>query len=442
MKSKKLFLSLIPSLLSVSMSAQVLTFSKAYDLAVLNSNEIKSAEYMLESSKKNKDMQSSALYPQINLSVSQKKSEYVYNLKATSLSNPNVSQDMTSATVSLKQQVYNPELYANIEYEKLRNRVMTYDVDIQKQELAKELFKTYLNILQSKNKIELFKVSLEYQKYMLESFEKKYEPRLANKVDLLQVKVDYANSKIDLKKEMKLLKVYELMLKHFTGEENFDMPSLDYSKMNIDKINEFIASVSNGDDFSSNLEFKKALATKEMIQKEENGAFYGYYPKISLDASYSKFKIDNPTSDSSYDKIQNIMLSLSLPIYQGGYTSDKVESIRLKKNAAQEDMLEVQKNKQVQYEELMSKLKSSAESIDTYNEALESANLYFDSVSQSYDKGLKSIIDFYEAKSKIYEVKYKYIENIYEMVDSYIGLMIIKNSFENLKLIDGIMRNR
>lgn len=105
-------------------------------------------------------------------------------------------------------------------------------------------------------------------------------------------------------------------------------------------------------------------------------------------------------------------------------------------------MLEVQKNKQVQYEELMSKLKSSAESIDTYNEALESANLYFDSVSQSYDKGLKSIIDFYEAKSKIYEVKYKYIENIYEMVDSYIGLMIIKNSFENLKLIDGIMRNR
>ena len=437
-KNKSIFL--ILSLFGISLSAEVLSFSKAYNLAVVNSNAIKSIEYMSESNKKKKDMESSALYPQINLSISRKKSDYKYNVKATSSANPNVSQEMTNASVTFKQQVYNPELYAKIEFEKFRNRVIEYDVGIQKQELAKELFQTYLNILQSTNKIEMFKANIEYQKYTLESFEKKFEMDLANKVDLLQVKVDYANAKIDLKKEMKLLKVHKLMLMHFTGEKNFEMPNIDFSKINVSKINEFIISVSSDDDFSSNLEFKKALATKEMVKKEEDSAFYAHYPKISLDASYSQFDIDNPTTDSSFDRIQSIMLTLSLPIYQGGYVSDRVESLRLKISSAQEDIFEVQKNKKVQYEELISKLKSSAESIDTYNEALESAELYLESVSQSYEKGLKSIIDFHEAKSKIYEVKYKYIENIYEMVDSYIGLMIIKNSFENLKLIDGIMR--
>lgn len=441
MKSRTSLLSLAAFLLGVSLNADVLTFSRAYELTLKNSNAVKSAEYMLESGKKNKDMESAALYPQINLSLSQKTSDYKYNVKAASPANRDVSQDMTSASLTFRQQLYNPELYAKIEFEKLRNKVMSYDVQIRKQELAKELFKTYLSILESKNKIELFKAKAEYQKYTLESFEKKYEMGLANKVDLLQMKVDHANSEIDLKKEMKLLRVHELMLKHFTGEESFEMPSIDYSEISAQKINELIASVSTDVDFSSNLEFKKALSTKEMIQKEQDGAFSAHYPKINLDASYAKFDIDNPTSDASYDKIQNISVTLSLPIYQGGYASDKVESIRLKKSAAQEDIYEVQKNKRVEYEELMSRLASSSESIDTYNEALHSAELYLESVSQSYEKGLKSIIDYHEARSKIYEVRYKYIENIYEMLDSYIGLMIIRNSFENLRFIDDIMRS-
>ncbi|MDQ1245049.1 MAG: outer membrane protein, partial [Campylobacterota bacterium] len=48
-------------------------------------------------------------------------------------------------------------------------------------------------------------------------------------------------------------------------------------------------------------------------------------------------------------------------------------------------------------------------------------------------------IDLNDAKNKLYEVRYKYIENIYEMVNSYIGLLMVTDNFKDIGLLDKLV---
>lgn len=102
-------------------------------------------------------------------------------------------------------------------------------------------------------------------------------------------------------------------------------------------------------------------------------------------------------------------------------------------------MIDTKKQVQVQYNEYLVSFNSSAESVSMYKNAVESAELYVKSVEQGYEHGLKSIIDLNEANTKLYDVKYKYLDNIHGMVDSYIGLLIVSNNFENIGLLDKIV---
>ena len=133
------------------------------------------------------------------------------------------------------------------------------------------------------------------------------------------------------------------------------------------------------------------------------------------------------------------MLTLDIPIYSGGYVSSRVTSAKLMRQAANEDLISVQKQVKVAHDEYLALFEASTESVAMYVEALSSAELYVEAITQGYDHGLKSITDLNDAKNKFYEVKYKYIENIYEMVNSYIGLLIVSNSVDDVTILDDLV---
>jgi outer membrane protein len=198
-------------------------------------------------------------------------------------------------------------------------------------------------------------------------------------------------------------------------------------------------SILESTDFSNNLEILQASIAVKIAQLETTNAFDAHYPTLDLEASLTGYDTDDPTTDSLYRDISSVMLKLNIPIYSGGATSSRVREKRLMTQSSTEDLLDIQKKVQVKYDEYMARLEASIESVSMYKSAYESALLYVDSIEKGYNHGLKSIIDLNDAKNKQYEVTYKYIENIYEMVDSYIGLLIITNDFKNIDLLDKLV---
>jgi len=439
MKSSKILkFAFVASLLAGSLSAQVLTFSQAYDLALLNANRIKSSVYQADSNKESINQEKSRLYPQISFSSYYRRSEQELNVKNRSVQNDEIKQSLLSYAVSLRQSLYNAQTYSRIGIEQSRDELTQTKVELYKKELAQEVFTVYLDVLKSVNKIELFKSYLEYNKYKLQALTKKYEMNLSNKMDLLEVQVDYNSAQIDLDKETRLLKVSKLKLEKFIGQVEYELPIVESDKSiveNMTMMREFIADGS----LVKNLEIKQAKIARQMAQKEIKNAYNEHMPTLDFDASYSMFDTDNPTSDSDYDNIQQYRVTLNIPIYTGGYVSSKVTAAELMSKASAEDLLDTQKEAKVRYDEYLALYDAASDSVTMYKGAIESAELYVEAIQQGYEHGLKSIIDLNDAKSKMYEVKYRYVENMYEMVDSYVGLLIVTNRFEAIELLDKLL---
>lgn len=412
-------------------SAEVLVFSKAYELALENANDIKSSLYLSQSDKEKIKQEESQLYPQINLSAYYKKTEYVSNPE-----NYKTKQGLMNYTLSVRQSVYNPEIYSKIDIQKSKSEYSQTRVELEKEELAQNLFNTYLDVLKSKNRIELLKSYLEYSKYRLQELTKKYEMRLSNKMDLLEMKVAYNSAQIDLNKEKKLINVYNLKLKQLIGDIEYELPIIDTDKSIKDMISLMKEKIISD---KKSLKVKQAQVAVQIQNAEVENAIDGHRPKLNLDATYAKYSTDDPTVEAPYNNTKSIMLTLNIPIYSGGYISSRVTSAELMRQATNEDLISVKKQVKVEYDEYSALFEASSESVSMYKEALDSAELYVEAISQGYDHGLKSITDLNDAKNKFYEVKYKYIENIYEMVNSYIGLLIITNNVDDITLLDNLV---
>lgn len=435
MKNKILFLFLV---VVTSLNAEVLTFSKAYELALENTHSIKASIFKMEGSKERLEQEKSQLYPQINLSASYKKTEYNYN-ESYNASGDTIEQGLINYSLSLKQSIYNAEIYSRISLERSRNELYEVGVELEKEELAQRVFKVYLDLLKTNNKIELYKAYVEYTKSKLDELNKKYDMFMVSKMDLLEMKVEHKSAQIDLKKEKKLLTVNKLKLKQLIGENEYTLASINPDKHILSTIGFIKSSVIDKNDFSSNLQLLKAKLSLELAKKDIDNSFVAHYPKLDLQASYSGYDTDDPTSDSLYSDVSSVMLMLNIPIYSGGRISSRVKELQYNYEATNEEYIDTQKEIEVMYDEYFALLEASIESVSMYQEALESSKLYVSAVEQGYEHGLKSIIDLNDANNKEYEVKYKYIENIYEMVDSYIGLLIVTNDFKNIDLLDKLI---
>jgi len=441
MKSKMgIRLLLLLSLFTSYASAEVLLFSKAYELALLNANAIKSSVYQAEASKEKINQEYSKLYPQINFSARYSKSDYAENKNFRGSTN-HIRQGLMNSTLSLQQSIYNADTYSRIAMETSRSKLYEIDTDLKKEELAQNVFKVYLDLLKSHNKIKLFESYLAYNKSRLDVLTKKYDMHLANKMDLLQMRVEYSSSLIDLKKEKKLLKVNQLRLDQLIGDVEYELPTLDSNKQISDNI-ELMRTlfVNQGHSFEKNLKVLQAQVSLKLAKEQVTNSFDAHLPRLDLQASASKYKTDDPTSDSAYSDVDQVALVLNIPIYSGGSVSSSVASSELLSKARNEDLLNTKKEAKVEYNEKLAFFDASSESVTMYKDAVASAELYVDAIEQGYNHGLKSIVDLNEAKNKLYEVKYKYVDNMYGMIDSYIALLRVTNNFESLSLLDELVR--
>ena len=436
MKNSKLLYVFVTLCFSVVLNAETLTITKAYELSLENSNDLKSTNYQVESKKENINQVKSELYPRVNFSASHSKTDFEINHLQNRVDYEQI-ETSTDYTISLNQTIYNKELFSKINMEETRVKLYAINAKLQEQELAKRVLKSYLDILKSKNLINYYKSVSNHNQSKLKAVKKRFEMNLSNKMDLLEIEVEYNSSKLDLVKEKKLLDVYKLRLKQLIGDTKFDLPKVDFNTIDLTNIKQMRKVVISHNNLESNLLLKQASLGKILSAKEMENSLSGHYPKVTINAKYTKYESDDITTD--YENMKRVGLQIEIPIYRGGYTSSRVISSKLMNKAANEDLLMVKKDIKIEYEELLALFDTSITTLDMYIETYKSAKLYYNSVSIGFENGLKSIVDLHDAQSKVNNVEYKYMESIHELVNNYVGLLIVTNNFEDLKLIDKIL---
>ena len=430
---------IISSILLInSLYANVLLPSAAYELALTNSNEIKSNSLQLESKKEDLNQLLSKYYPQIDLTFDYNHTDYEYN-ELQNRTNYDITEKSLDSILSLRQSIYNRETNTKVDLERKRVKLAEIQLNKQKQELSKDIFKAYLTALSTNNKIDLLNSYLLYNEQILQSVEKKYTMNLSSKMDLLEATLEVNRSKIDLIKEKKLLKTYLFNLEQLTNTKDITLPKINFENFEI-------SSIINGKDLSknqnsyikNNLEYIEASEAIKLSNLELLNAQSAHYPTLDFDARYTDYRSNSITTD--YENSMRISLKLKIPLYSGGYVSSRIKSSKILKKASVEDLESVKKDLTLRYSELLSLLNTSRRSVDIYKEALISAKAYLEFITQGYDNGLKSSIDLYEAKSKVFEIKYDYIQNIQDFIQVYVDYLILNNDIQRLNKIDNIIQ--
>jgi len=415
---------------TLTLNAAPLTFSKAYNLAVEKSHTIKSSDYMYQSEIQKIKEEKSALYPHLNLSASYKKARYY----ATDVS----KQTVANYALSLNQNIYNAGTYARINVQKQRSKYANLDVKQKKIALTQDIMKAYLDAMRSDAKIKLLESEIAYTRSIQTKIQKQFVMRLSDKVDLLEMQVEYNSAKIELDKERKIYNTYIQTLEEYTEQTNIEMPQINLQD-DIQPLLYDMQRAASGQ--MESVDIEQSNAVLKMKEYEVKQAKAGYYPKIDLNVVYSKSDMNSLTIQDPFVKTEYAVVSLSMPLYDGGYNSAAVEVAKLTKQAAYEDLQDTKQKAGVKYENALSLFHSSMDSVNLYKEALESARLYVDAVKIKYDRGLSSIIEYNKAKEKLYNIRYKYINNLYDMLQSYIQILADTNNLDSIVLLDKFLKD-
>lgn len=436
MKNKLIKVGFFLVVFSFALKAELLLPSKVYELAVVNSNKIKSTEFRIKSKKEDLNQIKARFYPQLDMSLDYSNTDFERN-ELVNASTMKFNEESIDYSIRLKQSIYNDETYTKLALEKKRVEISDLQLNIEFHELSKDVYATYINAFKAKNKIEVLIAYVEFNKQKFKSIKKRFEMNLTDKMEFLKAKVDFDRAKINLEKEKKILNNHILKLKQQTSLEFVELPILDFKTFDISLFENILdtdyAYLENNLDI---LNLKKGI---EFSKLETSNARSLHYPKLDFDASYTKYDSDDSTTD--YENRKRFSLQLKIPIFQGGSVYSKVKSLKFKEKAALEDYELRIKELELEHNELKANIKASIESLNIYKEALVSSESYLKFVTLGYENGLKSIVDLLDSKNKMLEMKFEYLQSIEEFISSYINFMILNNNLEEIEKLDQLFKS-
>ena len=438
MKSNLIKISLVATLFVSVANAFYTTPTDAYKAAIENSTKVNSSKFSYESKEEGLNEIYARLYPQLEGSLGYAMTDYERNEMAGRKTDPRVKENSKDISVSLSQVIYDPSLMSTIDVEKTRVKLFSYDHELSKQKIASEALDVYMSVLNIKNKISLLKANVDYVAQNQKMIEEKYAMSLVTKMDYLKVQVEYQKSKIDLMKEEKNYEVMFAKLKDITKLEDINIPNINLESLTEEYMKNILQVLEENNTMDNNLNVLQARTAIEMSSSEVDNAKDGHLPDLSLSASYTKYISKDETTD--YNNYGRAMIKLRIPIFEGGAISSKVKAKQLMKKSMEEEYKTVEDEIRVKLNENVNLLKSEIDTLKMYKDALVSGETYLESVQLAYDKGLRSIVELYDAKNKLFEIKYDYIKSVHEMSNLFVAFLINTNNLGQLELIDYLVK--
>lgn len=405
-----------------------------YKAAIEYSTKVNSSKYSYESRKEGLNEVYGKLYPQLEGSVGYARTDYTRNDMAGRKGDPRSQESTTELSFTLNQVIYDPTLMSAIDVEKSRIKYFYYEHELEKQKVATEALDVYMSVLNIKNKIDLLKANLSYVEQNQKMIEEKYSMSLVTKMDYLKVNVEAQKSRIDLLKEEKNYDAMFTKLLDVTKLESIVIPDINLNSLTENFMKSILNTLENHNSLENNLEILQARTAVLLSANEVDNAKSGHLPDLSMSASYTKYLSKDETTD--YDNYGRAMVKLRIPIFQGGAVSSRIENKRLMKKSAEEEYRSVEDDVKLRLKENINLLKSEIATLTMYKDALISGETYLESVQLAYDKGLRSIVELFDAQNKLFEIKYDYIRSVHEMSNLFVSFITLTNNLQELSLID------
>jgi outer membrane protein TolC len=408
---------------SVAVYASPFYLSDAYELALQNNHGYKSKQNESDSFNFAQDQRVSKLYPQVQLALNGGLHDYIQNYS----NETEITEFYKGYTLSLTQPLYHPELTRSVKQGDLRTEGAKTDTYKSSQSLGIDVSKAYFDLLVAHKSLELAEANHRFYILKYTRINEMLSEGLSNKMDLLETGIyrDQAMMEINtaIKKEhLSRRKLEDLTLTTFSELPSFVPNFVD----NLKSLN-----VNITDNLDSNPDLRLAALSRRIANDEISVRYTEYYPKADLSLSRS----ENQTNDRTLYKTDNrAYIQISIPLYQGGQTSARIEEAKVLHTSAIEKESQTRQDLLYHFDELNEQFDLSLQNIQILESSRTSAQLNLSAIEIAQKAGLKSQVDILEAQAKLYQIEQDRLKQLSDIAITHISLLEMNGNlnFETL----------
>jgi len=256
--------------------------------------------------------------------------------------------------------------------------------------------------------------------------ESRYKVGLVDKNELLRFRVDYDNADISLKVANADLQKSVNALSRQVGRE-IQLTELDFADFN-----NLPPQIDREDYIRKMLEKRSEInALKAVIgatQASAEAAASGYYPRVDVVGSYSRFDNDIATSGLVREDELRGQLVVSMNLFQGFTTEATVARAKLETRSAQYQLEELQNDLTTDLQNLNIDFQVSLDNVAVAKRSIEQAEENLRITQLKYDEGLQRDSDLLDAITSLSRAKFNYVSVL---------RTAFLNNFQLIRMVDG-----
>lgn len=289
----------------------------------------------------------------------------------------------------------------NVEQAELQSQVSVNNIQ-------EQIVQLYVQILYSKESIEVNKQTLEVSMAQRDRAQQQVEIGHLSRTDLAQLEAQVANDQYNVVNAQAQVDRYKMQLKQLleltTPTEDFDIATIE-----VDDDRALVLFPTIDEVYTSALDSRPEIKNSKLgIQSAETNlkiARSGAMPTASLSARVGTSNSD--TSDKGFGEQlktnwnNSLGLTINVPIYSQRQTKTQVEKARLSKQTSELNLINQENDLYNTIEGLWLTGTTAQQQFIASKANVESSQTSFDLLSEQFDLGLKNIVELMDGKVKL-----------------------------------------
>lgn len=423
LKRKRLAVSLSAALAFSSMGAAAMTLEQALQAALRYDPLFQSANYEQAASSEARVIGRANLLP--NVSANYGRSDVSADRTITTAgrppSNDKPNYISESASISLRQPLFNLEAYARYKQGDTQSNYGEAVLATKTQDLYVRLFAAYAEVLLASDQIQLAVAQRDALKESELANQRMFERGAGTKTDVLETKARYELSEAELLEAGNSLDIARRKLASITGPLTTQLPTLStnfkflslepetyeaWEKIALDQNTTLIAQRYQVN--YAELDLKRAQS--------------GHYPKLDLVASYTDSKADSLLTFNQESRLRSIGVQMAIPLYSGGSVDAGIRQATAGFERARSDLASKTEDVLQEVRKQHRLFSSSKARIDALANAEQSSLLVIEATRKSIAGGARINLDLLNAEKQLYTTRRDLAQARYGHLIAYLRL--------------------
>lgn len=330
--------------------------------------------------------------------------------------------NISAAQFTLSQQIFNRDVLLANQTKRDVLLAASQNTASTKTDLAVNVSKAFYDVIATTQQIDVAEEDIIRLERSLRDAENQYKSGIADKIDFKRATISLNNTRANKKANEEILKGKVQYLKALMGYPADQQLKVSFDTLQMER--EIMLDTLQNVDFTSRVEYQ-ILSTQRKLQ-EANIQYnkWSYLPNISLNGAYNLNFQNNQFTELYNKNYPNSfgLLTLSLPIFQGGKRKANLQSAEWQLKRLDWDMKGLQNNVNSEYAAALANYKGNLTNLLAQKENVDLAREVYDVIQLQYKSGIKTYLEVVTSETDLRLARINYYNALYQVLASKIDV--------------------